>query len=139
MSSLYPTGAWPKARPRAFRLLFSILPLYALRSSALASKAQAATRRRRPASLELGLSRAEIAQGSSSLRANAGLGRNIAPLLDVTTNALRERFRRTCLRRHALRNEHLRPIGGIENLVHPAVEPRDDRRRRGGRRDESNP
>src|SRR5215831_11041715 len=73
------------------------------------------------------------------LRANAGLGRDAPPLLDVATDAFDERLGWPGFRRHALRNQRLGPIAGFEDLIHLAIEPRDDPRRGVGRHNERNP
>src|SRR5262245_3111405 len=61
------------------------------------------------------------------LGADAGRGGDVAPFPDVAADALADRFRRTGLAFHALRDERLLALGRGENLVHLAVEPREDR------------
>src|SRR2546426_3265012 len=80
-----------------------------------------------------------LCAANSLLRADASLDRDASPLLDVATDAFGERFGRAGFRRHALRDERLGPVGGLEDFVHLAIEPRENRRRGGGRHDERNP
>src|SRR5215472_15516293 len=73
------------------------------------------------------------------LRTDASLDRDASPLLEVATDAFGKRFGRAGFRHHALRNERLGPLGGLEDVIHLAIEPRDHRRRGGGGHDERNP
>src|SRR6188472_115854 len=78
-------------------------------------------------------------RGNILLRADAGLGDDAAPLLDIAAGALGDGFRRPGLGRHALRDQCLLAFGRIEDVVHRAIEPGDDGRRRRRRCNERNP
>src|SRR3954463_12074175 len=77
--------------------------------------------------------------GNTLLRADAGLGDDAAPFLDVGTGALGDGVRRPGFGRHALCSQGLLALGGAEDVVHLAIEPRDDGRRRSRRCNERNP
>src|SRR5215468_6811212 len=62
-----------------------------------------------------------------SLGADAGRGGDVAPFPDVAPDALGDCLGWTGLAFHALRDERLLALGRGENLVHLAVEPREDR------------
>src|SRR3954471_4159001 len=78
-------------------------------------------------------------RGNTLLRADAGLGDDAAPFLDVGTGALGDGVRRPGFGRHALCSQGLLALGGAEDVVHLAIEPRDDGRRRSRRCNERNP